>query len=90
MDEETLKKRISDLYPDALIEINGESCNYEVYVVSEAFAEMRLVQRQQSVLALFAEEFKSGSLHALGVKAKTPAELSAVQSSLTQTGQIPD
>jgi BolA protein len=84
MDEVTLKARVRDLYPDAVIEVNGESCNYEVYVVSEAFADMRTLQRQQSVLALFAEEFKTGALHALGVKAKTPEELSEVKSSLFQ------
>ncbi len=75
MDEQTLVERIRGLYPDAQIEAEGADCNYQLQVVSEAFAGMSLLKRQQSVMALFADEIKSGALHALSVKAKTPAEV---------------
>ena len=84
MDKEVILKRISDLYPDAQIEANGSDCSFEVLVVSPAFEGNRPLQRQQSILGLFSEELKSGKLHALGVKAKTPEELKTMPSNLLQ------
>ena len=84
MDEETIVERIRELYPDAIIEAKGEDCSFEVYVVTAAFVDMRPLQRQQSILALFAEELKTGKLHALGVKAKTSEELMNTPSNLVQ------
>lgn len=75
MEENVLVERIRSLYPDAVVEALGADCNFELHVVSDAFDGMSLLKRQQSVLALFKEEFRSGKLHALGVKAKTPAEM---------------
>lgn len=66
--------RIQDLYPDAVIDVAGADCNFEVYVISDAFSDKGLLQRQQSILALFKQELTSGQLHALSVKARTPAE----------------
>jgi acid stress-induced BolA-like protein IbaG/YrbA len=76
MNEQDLITRIKDLYPDAEIAVTGESCSFEVSVISPAFAEMKSLQRQRSILTLFNTEITSGELHALTVKAKTPQELS--------------
>ncbi len=86
MDEEQILQRIKTLYPQAAMEANGENCNFEVFVVSPEFEGMSLLKRQQSILALFREELQTGKLHALGVKAKTPAELSQTPSNLIQLG----
>ncbi len=86
MEEQQILDRIKTLYPDAAMEASGENCNFEVFVVSEEFEEMSLLKRQQSILSLFSEELKTGKLHALGVKAKTPAELSKAPSNLIQLG----
>ncbi len=77
MNEQELIKRIQNLYPDADIQVAGESCSFEVNVTTPAFAEMKLLQRQRSILSLFHEEITSGELHALTVRAKTPDELKA-------------
>ena len=84
MHESEIIERIRGLYPDAAIEASGENCSFEVFVVDPAFADMRLLQRQQSVLQLFSDELATGKLHALGVKAKTPQELTAAPSNLVQ------
>jgi BolA protein len=74
MNEEEILKRITAAYSDAVIDIAGENCSFELYVISAAFAGKNTIQRQQPILALFKDELASGKLHALSVKAKTPAE----------------
>lgn len=75
MNEQDLINRIKDLYADAEISVAGENCNFEVSVTSAAFADMKSLQRQRSILTLFNAEIASGELHALTIKAKTPEEL---------------
>ena len=74
MDENEIVARISALYPGATIDVSGADCSFEVYVISELFAGKNTLQRQKSLLDLFRQELKSGSLHALSIKARTPAE----------------
>jgi acid stress-induced BolA-like protein IbaG/YrbA len=86
MNEEQILQRIKTLYPEAAMEASGENCNFEVFIVSPEFEGMSSLKRQQSILALFSKELQTGKLHALGVKAKTPAELSQTPSNLIQLG----
>ncbi|MCB1774921.1 MAG: BolA/IbaG family iron-sulfur metabolism protein [Gammaproteobacteria bacterium] len=74
MEEQAIIERIRTLHPDAVIDVAGEDCSFEVYVVSESFAGQGTLQRQKPILALFRDEIRSGALHALTVRAKTPAE----------------
>lgn len=75
--ESEIIDRIGEIYPGAIIDVAGADCNFEVYVISDSFSGMSTLQRQKSLLALFKDEITSGKLHALSVKAKTPAEQSA-------------
>lgn len=84
--EQEILERIRALYPDAVMEASGENCNFEVFVVTTDFKGMSLLKRQQSILSLFNEELKSGKLHALGVKAKIPEELTHSPNNLVQLG----
>jgi len=77
MDESDIIARITALYADAAVDIDGADCSFELYVISEQFADMRTLQRQQALLDLFKDELKSGKLHALSIKARTPAEQAA-------------
>ena len=70
------------LYPEAVIDINGKDYSFEIYVISELFDGKSSLQRQQSLLAVFKDELKSGKLHALSIKARTPAE------QVTNTGLV--
>jgi BolA protein len=74
MESAEIKQRILSAYPDARIETDGADCNFNVTIVSEAFAGQSPIQRQRPVLALFKEDIASGALHALSVKARTPEE----------------
>jgi acid stress-induced BolA-like protein IbaG/YrbA len=84
--EQQILEKIQALFPNAAIEASGENCNFEVFVVSVDFEGMSSLKRQQSILSLFSEELKSGKLHALGVKAKTPDELTRTPNNLVQLG----
>lgn len=74
MTEEEITTRIRALYPDAAMEVAGADCSFELYIISEDFAGMNTLQRQQSILGLFRDELATGKLHALSIKAKTPQE----------------
>lgn len=74
MKEEDIVARVRTLYPDAVIDVAGEDCNFELYVVSEAFAGQNTLQRQKPILALFKDDITNGAMHALSIKAKTPDE----------------
>jgi BolA protein len=77
MNENDIIQRVAALYPGAVIDVAGADCSFEIYVISESFNGMNLLQRQKTILALFRNEITSGKLHALSVKAKTPQEQSA-------------
>jgi BolA protein len=77
MNEEEIIKRITELYPDSIIDVAGADCNFELFIISDRFDGVSTLQRQKSVLGLFKDEITSGKLHALSIKAKTPKEQSA-------------
>ena len=83
MNENEIVERIAALHPGATIEVAGEDCSFEVYVVTDDFNGKNTLQRQQPILALFQQDLATGKLHALSVKAKTAEELT-VNSSLIQ------
>lgn len=77
MKEEEIVQRIKALYPTADIDVAGEDCSFEVYVICDDFEQMNTLKRQQSILALFKDDLTTGKLHALGIKAKTKVELAS-------------
>lgn len=83
MKEEEIIERVRNLYPEAVIDAAGEDCNFELFIISEAFEGMNTLQRQKPILALFKDDIRDGKLHALSIKAKTPQEQSS-QSGLIQ------
>lgn len=62
---------------EADIRVDGADCNFTARVISENFAGMRPVQRQQQILQAFKDVLADGRLHALTVDAVTPAEWQA-------------
>jgi len=74
MTEKEITRRIATLYPDAIMEVSGADCNFELYIISDEFNDMNTMQRQKPILSLFKNELATGELHALSIKAKTPDE----------------
>lgn len=74
MNPQEITARILELHPNAIVEVAGENCSFELFVIDDAFDGVGTLQRQRPILALFTDELASGKLHALTVKARTPAE----------------
>lgn len=75
MDLNTIKQILEGAFPEAEIEVKGDGYHHEVIIISPTFENQSLVARQQRVYKLFTKQIESGELHALSIKAKTPAEL---------------
>ncbi|MBT8148928.1 MAG: BolA/IbaG family iron-sulfur metabolism protein [Pseudomonadales bacterium] len=72
-----LEKLIRDhLRADVLdVELSGNHCN--ILVVSEDFAGLTPVKRQQKVYHCLADKITSGEIHAVNIKALTPEQWQA-------------
>ena len=80
MTEQQIIDLVRAALPDAEVRVGGDGYHFELTVVSEAFAGLRAVQRQQRVYAALSESIRSGALHAVNVVAQTGAEAAAASS----------
>jgi monothiol glutaredoxin len=62
---------------DSQVFIEGAGCDFTVTVVSEQFADLTAVKKQQMVMATLADALGSGKLHAVSVQTYTPDEWQA-------------
>ncbi len=69
-----VKNLIWQKVPQAQIFVEGSGCDLTVTVISNQFADLTLVKKQQLVLASLQEPLASGRLHAVSVKAYTETE----------------
>ncbi|SMN00120.1 Cell division protein BolA [uncultured Candidatus Thioglobus sp.] len=60
---------------NATVTMQGDGCNCSTLIVSPIFEGMPLLARQKMVLAAVRADIDSGELHALSIKARTPAEI---------------
>jgi len=74
METERVEALIEAGLPGARVEVTGDGRHFEALVVSDAFEGKSLIQRHRMVLATVNSEIASDELHALSIKAKTPAE----------------
>lgn len=72
---EDVAKLIQDGIPDANVSVEGDGYKYEATVVSESFADLNTLKRQQAIYATVNSAITSGELHALTINAKTPDEV---------------
>ena len=48
--------------------IQGEGCNFQLLVISDALAALSPVKRQQQIYALLGDQIADGSIHAVTMK----------------------
>lgn len=60
--------------PGCEVVVSGEGCSFSLIVISEGFAGLSTVKRQQRVLATVSEPLSTGALHAVSMQVYTPAE----------------
>lgn len=77
MDAATVKALLEAHLPKCDIQVQGEGDHYDILAVGEAFASLRPVKRQQLVYGALGEAIAGGSIHAVNIRAFTPAEWQA-------------
>jgi acid stress-induced BolA-like protein IbaG/YrbA len=71
-----IQAKIEAAVEKSSVTMEGDGCNCSTLVVSPVFEGMPLLARQKMVLAAVRADLDSGELHALSIKARTPAEIS--------------
>ncbi len=56
------------------VDVTSDGSHFQIVAVSSIFQGLRSLQRQQKVYALVSDKIADGSIHALSIKAYTPAE----------------
>lgn len=73
MQLEEVKARLSKKFIDGEIEVydlTGTENHYEVHITSSIFSGKSRIEQHQEVMSPFAEELKTGEVHALSIKTK--------------------
>jgi len=75
MTADEVRALLATALPDCELHVRGDDGrHFEVLAVGDCFADLRPVRRQQMVYAPLAESIASGRLHAVNIRALTPAE----------------
>lgn len=69
--------RVARAITPSVVSARGDASRMEINVVSSAFEGLSAVRKQQLVYAAIAELIASGALHAVTIRATTPAEEAA-------------
>lgn len=74
MDAATVTALLQAQLEGCEIFVDGAGDRYDITVIGEIFEGKRPVQRQQLVYAALSEQIASGSIHAVNIRAVTPAQ----------------
>lgn len=74
MEADQVKALVAGAFPDADVAVELAMGHYTVTVVSAEFDGVRPVARQQRVYAPLADVIADGVIHAVNIRALTPAE----------------
>ena len=79
MDANQVRELVRGAFADDEVIVEGAGANYSITVVSERFAGMRPVARQQAVYAALNATIASGDIHAVNLHTFTPEEWQSAQ-----------
>lgn len=74
MNAEHIQSLIANAIACEVCQVEGDGRHWYATVVSTAFEGKRLIQRHQAVYATMGERMKTDEVHALSIRAFTPAE----------------
>ena len=69
-----IEQLLQSAFAGADIAADGDGSHFKVRIVSDVFAGMRAVKKQQMVYQVLNEQIKSGAIHALTIETYTPDE----------------
>jgi acid stress-induced BolA-like protein IbaG/YrbA len=78
MNADQIREMIAAGLPCQHITLQGDGRHWFTTIVSEAFDGKRPIQRHQMVYATLGDKMKTDEVHALSIKAYTPAEWAAL------------
>ena len=76
MNPDEVRKLIEAGFTDASVEVTGDGRHFDARVVSASFEGKNMLQRHRAVYAAVGEHMHNDVVHALSIKAFTPAEWS--------------
>ncbi|WP_148863415.1 BolA family protein [Marinobacter fonticola] len=79
MQAEDVAKLVREQLPDCEIQVQNDGNHYLVVAVGERFEGMSPVKKQQLIYGALNEQLSEGTIHALTIKAFTPAQWAARQ-----------
>lgn len=74
MNPAQILKILQDAAPQVQWQVNGDGYRSQIEAVSELFADMNAVKRQQYVYQFLNAYIADGSIHAVSIQALTPQE----------------
>jgi stress-induced morphogen len=75
MTPQQIKERLEKAYPGdpvEVVDLTGTHDHYQVMITSNAFKGLTRIQQHKHVMNVFAEELKTGEVHALTITTKLP------------------
>ena len=75
MTPQQMKERLEKAYPGdpvEVVDLTGTHDHYQVTITSKAFKGLTRIQQHKHVMNVFAEELKTGEVHALTITTKLP------------------
>lgn len=74
MDVSAIEATLRDAFPQCELELQADGNKLGLRIVSDAFAGLNRVKRQQKVYALLDDRIKSGEIHAVSMVTQTSEE----------------
>ena len=74
MDNQQIEALLLETLGLAEVHVSGDGSHFQVIAVSEQFADMSRVKKQQFVYAPLAEKISEGSMHAVSIKTFTESQ----------------
>lgn len=74
MDHQQIETLLKDTLGLAEVHVSGEGSHFNVIAVSDKFAEMSRVKKQQFVYAPLADKIAEGVMHAVSIKTFTETQ----------------
>lgn len=74
MQPDEIKRMIEAGIEGAAAEVSGDGSHFDAIVISEKFAGLNTLKKQQMVFGVLGDKVTGGEIHALNIKAYTPEE----------------
>ncbi|MBY5993090.1 BolA family protein [Ferrimonas balearica] len=74
MEPKEIEARLQEAMTLSEVRVTADGSHYNILAVGECFDGLSKVRRQQAIYAPLMEKITDGTLHALSIKAFTPAE----------------